>query len=184
MKRFIFTNLLFVLATLFFACKDDRKCTYNEQKQSLACPEKNYKTTNIHGVVWMAENLNYFRADTSICYDADYSKCKKYGYLYTWNASQGNVCPTGWKLPSRDDFHGALDSLTNSELFNENGFNLQRSGFRYYDGDFVDEGISTSFWTSEDFDKTRAYLVRIVDSTVTYEHYNKKIFASIRCIKN
>ena len=63
------------------------------------------------------------------------------------------------------------------------GFNLQFAGFKYYDGKFADKDASASFWTSDKYDDSRAYLARVTDTRTTYEHYNKNIFASVRCIK-
>jgi uncharacterized protein (TIGR02145 family) len=60
---------------------------------------------------------------------------------------------------------------------------MQFAGFRYYDGKFADKDISASFWTSDSYDGSRAYLVRVTDSTITYEHFNKNILASVRCVK-
>ena len=60
--------------------------------------------------------------------------------------------------------------------------NPLKTGFRYYDGKFVDLDESASFWTSDAFDDSRATLVRVTDK-VTYEHFNKNIAASVRCIK-
>ena len=57
------------------------------------------------------------------------------------------------------------------------------AGFRYFDGKFADKDSSASFWTSDSYDDSRAYLVRATDSTIAYEHFNKNIAASVRCIK-
>ena len=60
--------------------------------------------------------------------------------------------------------------------------NIGKDGFRYYDGKFADENVSASFWTADEFDESRAVMVRVQDK-VTYEHYNKTIAASVRCVK-
>ena len=82
------------------------------------------------------------------------------------------ICPEGWKLPSQSDFE-ALDA---------NALQNSKTGFRYYDGKFVDLNESGSFWTSDSYDDSRATLVRVTDK-VSYEHFNKNISASVRCIK-
>ena len=43
-------------------------------------------------------------------------------------------------------------------------------------------GNNASFWTADAFDESRAVMVRVQDK-VTYEHYNKTIAASVRCVK-
>jgi len=59
----------------------------------------------------MAENLNY-NVVGSKCYaegvngvpvDSIAKNCAIYGRLYTWATAQ-SVCPSGWHLPSLDDF--------------------------------------------------------------------------------
>ena len=67
--------------------------------------------------------------------------------------SANDACPTGWELPKQADFEKA-------DL----------------------KALSASFWTADAFDESRAVMVRVQDK-VTYEHYNKTIAASVRCVK-
>jgi uncharacterized protein (TIGR02145 family) len=48
---------------------------------------------------WMAENLNYYIAGGSKCYQNDMDNCNIYGRFYDWEAAN-NACPSGWHLPS------------------------------------------------------------------------------------
>jgi len=72
---------------------------------------KSYKTVKIGDQTWMAENLNYEISD-SWCYDNNSSNCNTYGRLYTWVTAQ-NVCPSGWHLPSRDEWNILFEYLKN-----------------------------------------------------------------------
>ena len=182
-KKVAIAALPLTAAIALIACGDNRECTYNESEHTLVCPEKTYKTVNLGEKVWMAENLDVFTPDSSICYGNNHDNCNSDGRLYTYASATGAVCPTGWALPSLDDYKAAFAEKEPSALKDAAGFNAIFAGFKYYDGKFADKGASASFWTSDSYDDSRAYLVRITDTRITYEHYNKNIFASVRCIK-
>lgn len=183
MKKLIAILLYPLIALALTACQDNRDCTYNEEAHSLACPEKTYATLNINGKTWMAENLSVYSPDSSTCYDNNHENCVNSGRLYTWKVANASVCPTGWRLPSQQEFKDAFGTATVEDLKKASAFNLQFAGFKYYDGKFADKGASASFWTSEAYDDSRAFLVRATDTSIAYEHFNKNIFASVRCIK-
>lgn len=170
----LLAGILFA-ATLFTACEKSYTCKYDEKAQTLACVEKTYKTVKIGERTWLAENLNRIdiAGGANSCYAGDIQKCRQYGSLYPYEAA-ARICPDGWELPTQKDFEDLgpdIESLA-----------VQKSGFRYYDGKSADEGISASFWTSDSFDDSRAVLVRVTES-VAYEHFNKTIAASVRCVK-
>ena len=182
-KKFSAIATLTVLATAFTACEDNRNCVFNPASDKLSCPEKTYTTITKDGKPWMAENLDAYVPDSSTCYDNNHSNCESMGRLYTWQAALKSVCPTGWELPTREEFKAAFGDTPIAELQKNTSFNLQFAGFKYYDGKFADKDISASFWTKESYDDSRAYLVRATNTSITYEHYNKNIYASVRCIK-
>ena len=72
-----------------------------------------YATVNIGGRVWMAENLNY-ETETSVIFpEYDGKSREKYGQLYTWDDAM-KVCPSGWRLPSEDDWNELLEFVGDS----------------------------------------------------------------------
>lgn len=68
-----------------------------------------YPTMKIGQQIWMAKNLNV-NIEGSVCYDNDPANCEKYGRLYDWEAAR-NACPSGWHLPSKDDFESFLNAV-------------------------------------------------------------------------
>ena len=161
-----------ITAILFCACEKSNSCTYNEEGGELVCVEKIYKTAKVGNNIWLMENLARLSlTGSSHCYNDSAKNCQLYGSLYPFETAQ-KICPEGWKLPSQSDFE-ALDA---------NALQNSKTGFRYYDGKFVDLNESGSFCTSDSYDDSRATLVRVTDK-VSYEHFNKNISASVRCIK-
>ncbi len=160
------------VAALFNACEKSGACAYDESGNKLVCAEKTYKTVKTGGKVWLAENVTTLDlTGTGHCYNDSAKNCEIYGSLLPFETAV-KICPEGWALPSQADFEKAdLSAL-----------DVVKAGFRYYDGKFADMGESASFWTADSYDDSRATLVRITDK-LTFEHFNKSIDASVRCVQ-
>jgi len=90
---------------------------------------RKYRTVEIGGKTWMAENLDYAGTDNiiGVCYNNEPDSCAKYGRLYTWAEAMNvqdnfnnkllytssfsideddreGICPGGWRLPSKNDW--------------------------------------------------------------------------------
>ncbi|MBR6944077.1 MAG: fibrobacter succinogenes major paralogous domain-containing protein [Fibrobacter sp.] len=129
---------------------------------------KVYKTTQIGGKTWMAENLNYFDiegAASSIkndwCYWDKPENCESAGRLYTWKVAK-RVCPEGWRLPTKADWESLLqevgaDSLNeilwkgSSKLKSVNGWENGGSGTDDFGFTAVPAGMKFTTRTQDGF---------------------------------
>jgi len=125
-----------------------------------------YRTVEIGGRTWMAENLNYKKSGE--CSYKDTSKCGKYNWLYDGETAM-EVCPSGWHLPTRQEWEalalaaGGRYEKGDSEgevLWSGAGKKLKAtSGWRDYEGknsdgtdDFGFSALSDGsyWWTATD----------------------------------
>jgi uncharacterized protein (TIGR02145 family) len=136
-----------------------------------------------------------------------------YGRLYTWYAvtDNRNVCPTGWHVPSNDEWHvlsnylggdtvaaGKLKESGTSHWFypddratNESGFTALPGGCRWpprseINGDVFDQpGGFAIWWTSTEIDVDEAYGWFMRDWWEWRDYrYHKSYGNSVRCIKD
>lgn len=182
MKEFEKISLLVTFLILVFAM--------------IACNDNSYPTVKIGDQVWMAKNMN-LETENSWCYDNLPQNCEKYGRLYTWDAAK-KVCPSGWHLPSKEEFEKLLANVgeTPEEWGNnlrakdwENG--LDKNGFsalpagRYHSDfkTFVGLGYYARFWSSTGFGAEFAFLL-YVDAYARLDGNDKAYVFSVRCIKD
>jgi uncharacterized protein (TIGR02145 family) len=93
----------------------------------------------------------------------------KYGALYNWYAvNTGNLCPTGWHVPSDEEWRTLIDNLggisvaggkmketgttswieKNEGASNKSGFTGLPGGYRWYDSGFEGLGVQGGWWSS------------------------------------
>jgi uncharacterized protein (TIGR02145 family) len=161
-----------------------------------------YKTVKIEEQVWMAENLNY-ETENSYCYNDSTENCKKYGRLYTWEATL-NACPEGWHLPTNEEFETLISNVGGEEYaaellksttgwqtgngIDKYGFNVLPAGLRNLSGNFERAGEYAYFWNATECPnyEDHAYNLRLYylsDDAPLYSNY-KDAAISVRCLRD
>ena len=174
MKIFTRKLFIFLFAIVFCSCSDS---TSGPEVVSNVLVDsrdsQTYKTIEIGGRVWMAENLNYQ---------------EKQGRLYLWNEAMV-ACPNGWELPSKADFDNLIASVGGFENAADSliscGFITSIQGGYYFMGyySFFDE--YAYFWTSDEVRKNNARSVMFEKgrSSVSYDETFVEFGLSVRCVK-
>jgi uncharacterized protein (TIGR02145 family) len=163
---------------------------------------KIYKTVEIDGKVWMAENLN-FVTSKSWCYAGKEENCDEFGRLYFLDAAQ-NACPAGWHLPSDDEWKelemylGMTEKDANKnntwrganegeKLMSDTslGFNVLLGGYRNPPANNMLKGLQAFFWTSTTVNGF-GYMRQLRDgSPKIFRRTRPKSWAfSVRCVKD
>jgi uncharacterized protein (TIGR02145 family)/uncharacterized repeat protein (TIGR02543 family) len=167
-----------------------------------------YRTTEINGKTWMAENLNY----GGHCYEPD--SCSKYGMLYYFFELK-DVCPSGWRLPTSEEWQSLVDfaggdssagaKLKSTSGWHDNGNGTDDFGFSALPGGrnsalgtaapYRNAGECGYWWTSTVFGEFNQfanyrymyskgdYVLEFVDSNSGGREVNVFAF-SIRCVKD
>lgn len=183
-----------------------------------------YKTVKIGTQVWMAADLRVTRypdgkkiplitADTIWARlgnsDTDDAYCFyenidniKYGALYTYAAAK-NACPTGWHLPSLEEWT-ALETYVNNDGFagyvpaklrdkklsgtDNYGFSAKMAGVRWgsNSGRFIHRGVYVYFWSSTaESNKTAFYgMFSRTSGTIYKAPTTKSEGYCVRCVKD
>ncbi|MDR2582623.1 MAG: fibrobacter succinogenes major paralogous domain-containing protein [Fibromonadaceae bacterium] len=161
---------------------------------------KKYGTIKIGDQTWMSENLNYEAGGK--CYDNDPANCAKYGRLYDWKTAL-SVCPKGWHLPSKEEWHFAGGDEVAGKKFkarsgwNNNqgksgngtdiyGFSALPGGYGGSGGGFHYVGNYGIWWSASEGNSDFAYY-RYMDyyrEYVGYGDYDKDFLFSVRCLQD
>jgi len=145
-----------------------------------------YRAVSLGNKTWMAQNLNY-RTDKSDCYGDDISNCEKYGRRYDWDIAKV-ACPSGWSLPSRQDWlslESALGYLAKDSEVNDGfWFSEPPNVFTFNEKTGVltrsrsDTGIIGEWWTADG--ETYGAQVYYFDEQ---NNMLGKEYPAVRCVK-
>lgn len=155
--------------------------------------KKYYKTVKIGNQIWMAENLAYYAGNGCWAYDNIVSNVGKYGYLYEWKVAK-NICPSGWRMPTKNDFEILLNNFgsSNKDAYNAlvkggaSGFSAYYGGKRDQFGNFTYEFDNANFWSSSEGTTSSGYYLYFYNGgKYAYIDYTYKAEGfSVRCIKD
>jgi len=162
---------------------------------------KSYKTIKLDNQTWMTENLNY-EAESSKCYENNFTYCEKYGRLYNWVTAK-KACPDGWHLPSDEEWQTLVDFLADNETagnilkasngWTKNGNGVNTIGFSALpggdgssSGGFLGAGKYSSWWSSTENGALFAYyrFMYYNHARVDRGYLDKGYLYSVRCVQD
>lgn len=143
-----------------------------------------YRTIDVNGFEWMAQNLNY---SSGIC-----DSCELYGRLYTYDEAM-NACPEGWVLPTAFDFSSAFAQINAGYFLSKKSDGLDAVGFSAIKGGFYsfkDRMVKrrseiANFWLAEENLKNLALRMKLENSGEDFQinEISKAYGFSVRCVK-
>ena len=151
-----------------------------------------YKTVELMGKTWMAENLDFDVGAGCWFYDNDPKNGERYGRLYTWEAAL-KACPPGWRLPTYDEMDKLMDHFEGPggayEALIEggsSGFNALLGGSRDSLGEYLDLGRSGFYWSATGSGAGYAWNYGFLgDGRRVYRSTNaRSVGLSCRCLKD
>ena len=121
-------------------------------------PLFSYRTVEIDGRTWMAENMAWQKAN-SFCYGGDTHNCEIYGRLYVWEDAK-NLCPEGWSLPSKGEWEKLIKSVGDGSAKKAGKALKTNSGWKN-DGNGTDEygfsALPAGYWSNYSGDGGERY---------------------------
>jgi uncharacterized protein (TIGR02145 family) len=165
-------------------------------------------STGLSDVAWSSASSGAFAI-----FNNDAANNNLYGKLYNWYAvSDGRgLCPTGWHVPSDDEWSYLIDYLDtfanggsivnlaggrmkattgwsspNTGASNESGFTALPGGYRNGNGTYFTIGASGDWWSSTESNTENAWYryLNYDRSSVTRSHYTKQSGGSVRCVRD
>jgi uncharacterized protein (TIGR02145 family) len=160
-----------------------------------------YSTISIQGVTWMSENLRFKANSGAHFFDHNSANIPAYGLLYEWKTAL-SVCPSGWHLPSGEEFHELANHFEHEDTWKKlpsdpTCFAIQLGGMQDDEGTFSEMDESAYYWTSTEYDNSNAeYFSYLMISNMPVIDISRKADISeipgtektnkysVRCIRN
>ncbi len=83
-------------------------------------PVTKYAAVTIGNQTWMAENMRYDASSNPCLISSDDADCSQYGRRYTWAVATADLCPSGWHLPTREEWQELVDTIHGDYLISLN----------------------------------------------------------------
>jgi uncharacterized protein (TIGR02145 family) len=187
--------LLAVASLLIFGCLSGQEKLTDKRDGNI------YATITIQGVTWMAENLKFKANSGAYMFDNNSNNLPYYGLLYEWKTAL-TVCPSGWHLPSGQEFQKLINHFEVKDAWRKPAsdpfsFAIQLGGMQDHEGTFSEMDESAYYWTSTEYDTGNAeYFSYLVINKIPVTDISRKADIeeipgtektnkySVRCIKN
>ena len=175
--------------------KDDAYGKYVDERDG-----QEYRTVEIEGLTWFAQNLNV-NTKNSFCYNDSAIYCEKYGRLYTWDAAM-TACPSGWHLPETTEWDafekkaGGAIAAWAKDVWAETewlkvpdtlGFSALPAGYYLANTKmFYGVGGNAYFWSASDKDDLAYYwnVSGLYNAGLSVTGTSKSNGYSVRCVQN
>ena len=223
------TSTLLLAVTLMVGCSNGESSTPSVESRctSMEYDGYTYDLVQIGDQCWFAENLrneHYANGDAipgdlsnidwskaedtnlgaQVIYNNDASNLTDYGRLYNWYAVDDarGLCPSGWHVPTDDQFTVLTDILGGTQYAGEamkssptdspawdgtntSGFSGLAGGYRNYVGDFHNGGDHGYFWSASAYG-TGAWVRGLYGgSTEVGRGLNSRRYGfSVRCVRD
>lgn len=207
------TKLLFGLFTvtlfMLYSCSKNKETPWACGDTITDIDGNVYTTVSIGNQCWMKENLKTVSTiGDNRCYDSSEANCAIYGRLYDWEAAMNVTLPTGWHLPTDEEWtilsnYLGGDSIAggkmkevgfdhwgspNTGATNESGFTGLPGGTVRETSPFNNLGASGFFWSSteDSINPSAAWRRKLLSGYIDLNRFNsaKTNAMSVRCIKD
>jgi len=183
--------ILFALIVVNYGCTEKNKLnkySYKDDFQSITIGNQVWMTTNlaiknfrngdkIPEIKSMQKWLKAFNnKQPAWCYYENTNENgSKYGILYNWYAVNDprGLAPIGWHIPSHFEWQNLIEFADKNSIelksrygwdgnyANYSDFSALPGGWRDYNGDFFEEGLSGYWWCSDQYDIDNSRICRI-----------------------